>query len=78
MFLYDSYSLVCILSELGKVSQVKLIKNTIEKAITEPISVAGGRNSLVFAVKAVKKGRRLRTRQTLLLACSLTSPLEEL
>jgi hypothetical protein len=50
---------------VGKISQVKLIKNTIERAVAKPISVAGGRNSLVFAVKAVKKGRRLRTLQTL-------------
>jgi hypothetical protein len=55
-------------------NQAKLIKNTIEKAITEPISRADEHNSSVFVAGAVGKGRRPQTLQTLSLALTFLSP----
>jgi hypothetical protein len=50
---------------VGKISQVKLIKNTIERATAKPISRADEHNSSVFVAGAVGKGRRPQTLQTL-------------
>jgi hypothetical protein len=61
MLLPDTHTTVCTLF----VNREVPTRNTREKAITKPISRAGEHNSLVFAVKAVKKGRRPQTLQTL-------------